>query len=884
MLFTTKKLPSFLTPPSLPRHPGGNARRHQRLVAAFASTTVALRTLKIVASGLICSTTFAHAATDDLQAVMPDRHFDVLDTYCLDCHDSSTEKGEVNLETLSFTLTDDIRTAEIWNKVLNAMNSGEMPPEDKKQVSAEEKTEFLRDLSEQMVLARSVLSDSGGEIALRRLNRREYANTLEALLGIRPDTSNLPDDRANAEFDTEGASLYFSSDQLEQYLGTARNALELALLAKPLRESEIIRIEPEEFYYPHYANLAAESLDRAERYYSFLGAGGTDEAAKQFGFLDAWQGNRSSGAISDRFVPLQKWLDAPENKKGAALMITIKNGFTQMKFPQLRAWQPGKYVIRVRAAAYEDDPARFRYLEFSRREDQNATRLGWRKVSAPLNDPQVIEFPIEHEPGADAAYWVQKRTHMDRGDKNLHSIYVEENGYGTPWGVWIDWVEMEGPLPEEPNPAVAKVLFEKEDAQSEEDYAREVIRRFTTQAFRGKQPEPDFVDKLVTRFQIKRAEGEDLTQALIDPLAIVLTSPSFLYMVEAASNETSEKLTGTELANRLSYFLWSEPPDEELLALGKDGKLAKPWILEKQTKRLLADSRSDRFIRSFAFQWLEMYRLGMFAFEGRDYPEFDNAARDSAGEEIYQTISTLLHEKLPLRHLLKSDFVVINDVLADYYGIEGVEGHHWRKVTVPKDSPRGGLIGSAAVAAMGSDGQRSSPVERGVWVLRKLLNDPPPPAPPNVPQLSRFEDEILSSRDLVLIHQQEPQCAQCHQKIDPIGFGMENFDAAGMWRETDVIRGRKQSVLGEFPIDPSGTLNQGRTFSSFFELRDLVADELDGFAMGLTEALISYGLGRPFGFTDHELAHKIVAQAKSSDYEIADFIHALVQSKTFQSK
>ncbi|MEM7143810.1 MAG: DUF1592 domain-containing protein [Verrucomicrobiota bacterium] len=839
--------------------------------------------MKFILSSMSCLALTLSASPAERHAVMPEKHFEVLDKYCLDCHDSSTEKGEVNLDTLSFTLTDDIQTAELWNKVLNALNSGEMPPEDKKQISPEEKTDFLRDLSEQMVLARSILSDSGGEIALRRLNRREYANTLNVLLGVRPNTSNLPDDRANAEFDTEGASLFFSSDQLENYLATARNTLELALLAKSQRPSETIRIEPEDYFYPFYANLAAERLDRAKRYYSFLGAGGTDEAAKQFGFLDAWQGDRSSGA-SDGFMQVKKWLDAPENKKGAALMVTIKDGFTQMKFPQLRSWHPGKYIIRVQAAAYEDDPVRFRYLEFSRREGQNATRLGWRKVTAPLNKPQVIEFPIEHEPGMDAAYWVQKRTHMDRGDKNLHSIYVDENGYGTPWGVWIDWVELEGPLPEEPNPAVAEILFKQDASQSEEDYAREVIRRFAVKAFRGETPETEFIDKLVKRFQTKREEGEKLTEALIDPLAIVLSSPSFLYMVEATGDSSSEELSGTELATRLSYFLWSEPPDETLLSLAKEGRLKKHWNLRKQTRRLLADPRSDRFIRSFTFQWLEMYRLGMFAFEGRDYPKFDNATRDCAGEEIYQTVSTLLHEKLPLSNLLDSDFVVLNDVLADYYEIDGVEGHHWRKVPVPEDSPRGGLIASAAVAAMGSDGQRSSPVERGVWVLRKLLNDPPPPPPPNVPQLSRFEDEILSSRDLVKIHQEEPQCAQCHQKIDPIGFGMENFDAAGIWRETDIVRGRKQKFLAEFPIDPSGSIGQDREFSNFFELREEVAEEIDAFAMGLTEALITYALGRPFGFTDHDLAQEILSHADENEYQLDEFIHALVQTKTFQSK
>ncbi|MEM0969513.1 MAG: DUF1592 domain-containing protein, partial [Verrucomicrobiota bacterium] len=820
------------------------------------------------------------------RAIMPERHFEVLDKYCLSCHDSDTEKGSVNLEVLEFNVANDIRTAEIWNKVLNAINSGEMPPENKKQLTAVEKTAFLDDLSTKIVTARKILTDSGGTITLRRLNRREYAHTVESLIGLRPDVSNLPDDRASSEYDTQGASLFFSSDQLEQYLTTAKDALELALFAKPQRASELLRIEPEEHYLPYYANLAVEKLERVQNYYSWLGAGGTDEVAKKFGFLDSWQANRAKDGFDNAFAPLHHWLQAPENQNGAAMMITIKDGFTQMKLPQLRSWQPGRYRIRVRAGAYEDDPDRFRYLELVRREGQNVTRLGWRKIHASLQKPETIEFEINHEPGVDASYWVQKRTHMDRGDKNLHSDLVKKNGYGTPWGVWVDWFEMEGPLPTEPDLTVERLLFDRPEGLSEEDYVREVLHRFAVSAFRGKKPEPEFLEKLVAAHGSGLAKGEGFERALISPIAMILSSPSFLYMIESTADEESIQLGPLELATRLSYFLWSAPPDEELLDLAEEGKLGKSWMLEKQVNRLLADPRSDRFVRSFAYQWLEMERLGMFAFAGRDFPEFDNAVRDSAGEEVYQSFTTVMKEGLPLRNLLKADYVVVNDILADYYGLEGVKGHHWRKVTLPTGSPRGGLLGSAAVMAMGSDGQRSSPVERGVWVLRHLLNTPPPPAPPNVPQLSRLEGEVLSARALQRAHQEEPQCAQCHRKIDPIGYGLENFDAAGAWRDVEFVSvgSRRSSQAEEFSIDPRGSFSDGAEFGSYFELRDLVADRIDGFASGLAEALISYGLGRPYGFTDHDLAQELLRKGKQEDYTITAFIHALVQSEPFQSK
>ena len=273
------------------------------------------------------------------------------------------------------------------------------------------------------------------------------------------------------------------------------------------------------------------------------------------------------------------------------------------------------------------------------------------------------------------------------------------------------------------------------------------------------------------------------------------------------------------------------------------------------------------------------------SFDARLYPTFDNAVRESAREEVYQLFHSMLTGRQPLRTLLKSDFVVVNDLLADYYNFDGVEGHEFREVQLPTDSPRGGLLSTVAVLAMGSDGIRTSPVERGAWVLRHLLNDPPPPAPPNVPQLSRLAGEVLPARKLQQAHQEQPQCAQCHRKIDPIGYGLENFDAAGKWRTMEsVLTEKRKQQTQDFPIDPSSKLPNGRSFSAYSGLRDAVADQVDQFARGLAEAIIDYGLGRPYGFTDDELANQILEQAKSSDYQLSLFIHGLVQSEQFRRK
>ena len=231
----------------------------------------------------------------------------------------------------------------------------------------------------------------------------------------------------------------------------------------------------------------------------------------------------------------------------------------------------------------------------------------------------------------------------------------------------------------------------------------------------------------------------------------------------------------------------------------------------------------------------------------------------------------------------------VNGLLATYYGIEGVTGDEFRKIKLPADSPRGGLLGMAAIHAMGSDGVVSSPVERGAWVLRHLLNDPPPPAPPNVPQISRLEGQILTTRERLVSHQEEAQCASCHRKIDPIGFGLENFNAAGKWRTEDSYqmrdrRGRGVGKRKTWTIDASGAFHKGPAFNDYHELRDLIADREEDFARGFTEHLIEYALGRPFGFTDEDLANEIVSSARSKKFAVSEFIYALVQSTSFQSK
>ncbi|MEI8371182.1 MAG: DUF1592 domain-containing protein, partial [Planctomycetia bacterium] len=305
-------------------------------------------------------------------------------------------------------------------------------------------------------------------------------------------------------------------------------------------------------------------------------------------------------------------------------------------------------------------------------------------------------------------------------------------------GLWVDWIEWEGPFVQQWPPRSTGLVLGSVDpaANPGEPEARQVIERFAERAFRGRHVPPAFVDKLVGQYVERRAAGEPFITAIKTPLSLVLSSPGFLYILEPQEGEPDAgkerkpaALDDVEFANRLAYFLWASPPDSRLSSFVGSGMLRDKQKLPAEIDRMLADEKMMRFISGFTHQWLHMKRLDFFQFNYRLYPTFDGSAKESARREVFETVRTLLTEDLPLGTLLSSDFVVVNDVLADHYDIPGVRGAEFRKVAVPAGTPRGGLLGMAAILAMGSDGERSSAVERGAWVLRKLLHDPPPPAP-----------------------------------------------------------------------------------------------------------------------------------------------------------
>ena len=1106
----------------------------------------------------LCLCASARAVTPT--AELPEKHYDFLEKYCMDCHDADTTKGKVNLEDLSFRITT-LETAELWQKVLNTLNSGEMPPEKKKQPGNDEKADFLDSLANTMVLARASLSDTGGKITMRRLNRREYQNTIEDLVGVKLDVGSLPSDGGGGTFDTVGASQFISSDQFEQYLKLGRSAIDewFERQAAVGRESKIFRVEPEntvnvqsrknmksqEETQERYLLWKAEVdkvaklpenaavLDQIKKKYKITDLTNSVRLyqnvnllkgapnAKKFGFRDSNQASFSfQGGYGRTHAYMKHYLELPHSDRGTYLKLVWAIQRIDV-LPKPKNVPPGTYTLRIRAGTVEgSDPSRH-FIEIGHPQRVNQVPAGFSslpiaslQVTGTVENPEIIETTVEIGADTPREFGIQERQPKNKKSiRDAYNRYKRENGYGTPPAIWVDWIELEGPHsgskvlkqrreveehanakvggayigyfkggheqakvfletgkpqkgiadereakfrirrferegptyrryledpltktgslltifnpyreeyialpPEQPsgwkktkhvvetlpagdyklrfrigavkgtpkerhfvdvgyvpakdqfihgvtfqvngstdNPQVMEVPITltkdgprkfalrekrnfKEDVHlynksidetgfspppalwidwvewegplgnstdsSKKDWwissdqitdesqrARQILSGFANKAFRGAQAETDFLNRLVAIFQNRRKAGDPFDVAIRTPLSVILASPGFLYLSEPGEENNRRTLSDRELAVRLAYFLWSSPPDQELLELAARNELQKPAILRQQVNRLIADSRSDEFVSGFLHQWLDMERLDFFQFDVTLHREFDESTRSATRQEVYQSFTHLFrgNEGGRLGKLLKSDYVMINGLLANYYGIEGVQGDQFRKVKLPAESPRGGLLGMAAIHAMGSDGVESSPVERGAWVLRHLLNNPPPPAPANVPQLSRLADKPLTTRERLVAHQEEAQCASCHRKIDPIGFGLENFDAAGKWRTQDQHRKKSKNgkswVKGKsWDIDASGAFHNGAEFGDYHELRNLIAAREGDFAHGMTEHLIEYALGRPFGFTDQDLVNEVVSTAKDKDFAISEFIHALVQSKPFRMK
>ncbi len=798
-----------------------------------------------------------------------------LEQHCISCHGPDKQKARVRFDTADWDIaTND--EAQRWQDVLDVLNAGEMPPEDEPQPTTAELSSALDTLTKSLLDARRRLTDTGGEIKMRKLNRREYANTIRDLFGLRVWPFDIPEDNETELFDTEGQSQFFTSKDLDAYLDLGRKVGSEALHwhAQPRVSARVKRQDLGPITLNNRKRTIAENEAKMEKIRQKVGW-------KELGFMD--RGDMQIFVNHD-------WISTQIPKRYVQLP-KVKQGRYMIGDPYLRfvpEYDPrGHFMFRVHggiAAPHASEARKHMVIRDVRRNYQGSI-----KILGTLDKPQTVEFYVPPIPLGETRTLIVLREYDSYNEyhylRNQVQHAEDPNQLERPWApIWLDWMEAEGPfypeqrsifeeiiLPAGPTPPAEGLLITDSTAAA-------FIEKFTFHAYRRTQPEPAFLTGVHQIYTTHRAEGMSEHEAMAEVIAIILASPKFLFIHRdgADSDQKRPLLTSRELAVRLAFFLWSRPPDEELYA----ADLSQEGIISQQIDRMLADPRSEAFRDGFAAQWAEMDRYDAITVDEKEYPLFKDSLRASARKEPAAFLGTLIDENLPARNLIDSDFVTIDPLLAQHYGLDGTDlkSSEFTKVKLPPNSPRGGLMTQAAFLTTGSNGERSSPVIRGALVMEKLLRDKPAPPPPNVPELGSGDGVPRSNREMVQMHQEQAVCASCHKKMDVIGFGLENFDTIGRWRDTELV-GDKQVA-----INPGGTLPGGAKFDSIQSLKATLLQHEDALARELMESMFAYGLGRSIEFSDAPEIERLLGLIKDDGYPIRRMIREVALSPLFRKR
>ncbi|MEM7012375.1 MAG: DUF1592 domain-containing protein, partial [Verrucomicrobiota bacterium] len=534
----------------------------------------------------------------------------------------------------------------------------------------------------------------------------------------------------------------------------------------------------------------------------------------------------------------------------------------------------GDYRVRIRAKGEVFPGAPLSRTIWMRLIESKKTAQPLYMVDVPLGEFRVFETDLRVERGM--GLWLELAERIDRGGSTPAKP-------GDP-NLTIDYIEFEGPVIDDSG---FVRLFEDWDGAPSPEAARTVLGRFMERAYR-RPVEPEKVRRVATL--VDTSSSEAFQESMKTALRYVLSSPGFLYLIEPKSAEdTRQPLTQFELASRLSYFLWSTMPDQQLLDLAAAGKLAEPETLTQEIERMLADERADSFVHRFVNQWLELEKLEPLMPDGRLYPGYDSYLVQCLEREPKHFFREILENDLSVLNFLDSDFAMLNERLAQHYGIDGVSGGEFQRVALDQNRTRGGLLGHGAVLTLTSNGTRTSPVIRGVWVLENLLASPPTPPPPNVGQLEDVPDiegqDKLSVRQLLEKHREIASCASCHRKIDPYGLALENYDAVGAWRthEMDYDHGIR-GLVETREIVVSDRLPRGGEFHDLASFKaQLLADE-DRFLRCLAEKTLTYALGRTLEFSDEAVLDELVAEMRANDLTLRSLIQAIVHHEVFLTK
>jgi hypothetical protein len=847
-----------------------------------------------------------------------------LAKYCGKCHAGGKLEGEFSVEAAKLVndFSDPAAKAR-WNEVVNVLNSHEMPPEDARQPKPEETAAFVDWITAQAV--RAELSNRERGVVLRRLNRAEYRNTIRDLLSLDFDVSGFPQDPPAGGFDNNGGALSLSPLHIEMYVAAAQQILDRALVEGDKPDSIKWRFDPK-------VGPADRVRLRIDARNNPLVNGNNNQEEGDWVVVHHNSWDKGVGARDFRVPTAGDYIIrarlAGRVPKRAEVVAAAEVGLARRRDEQDASNPKGKKWTQE---AYARD---LRHFETDRMYDYGPPRA---KLVLQLGpQPKTIaEFDVTA--GPDKGEIVEFRTRFSTETAGigfeyaysiprvLENFWMQTHDKFARPELMIDWFEVEGPVYESwPPPAHRAILGEGPNTnEGEPAYARRVVERFMERAFRRPVAKEEVDAKLKLYTAVRREKP--FVEAIKVPLVATLASPHFLFLVETAdsapvsastkpapsksssgslkaagsktakpsspsvdsnSAHAARSLGGHELASRLSYFLWSAPPDDELLELAKSGKLTDSTVRETQVDRMLKHPKSDALVVNFVGQWLNLRDVGANPPAEDLYPQYDRHLETSMVRESEGYFREFLDHDLDARHMIRSDFVTINERLARYYGIPDVRGDEIRRVPVPEGVLRGGIVTQASILTITSNGTRTSPVKRGTWVLKTLLGIdsglPVANAGEIAPKVPGIDKATVRKR--LEIHRELPQCARCHNKIDPLGFALENYNAAGEYRLREGF-GYKGRVERDDPlIDASSKMPDGEAIDGVAGLQAAMLRKDDLFLTALASKLMTYACGRELGLADQPAVKQAVARMRKDKHTLRALVKAIVVSEPFSMK
>jgi hypothetical protein len=743
-------------------------------------------------------------------------------------------------------LGDVAANAEAVEKVIVKLRAESMPPGGRPRPDRATYRDFAAWLEHEVDAGAQENRHPGRPATFHRLNRAEYGNAIRDLLALDIDVAAvLPADNTYEHgFDNNGDLLSVSPDLLSRYLSAARKISRLAVGILPDRATvESYRIHPNFFQ--------------------------DDRASDDLPF-----GTRGGLAIRHNFPADGEYVVRVRLHRNFSDYII---GFSRPHLLDIRL--DGASVKQVSAGGESD--GRMAPLSFS---GNIAGSPDWETYMNGGDAGLEARFSTKAGPRLVGVSFLRKIIEDDgvlQPRQRGYGLFVDEFYDSL---ARIDQISIAGPygvLAAGDTPSRREIFACRPDsAAAERDCAAQIMTKLARNAFRRPVTDAD-IEPLLGFFETGRDEGGTFDSGIQFALERVLVDPEFLYRVEqdpsGLAPGTPYRLSDLELASRLSFFLWSSIPDAELLALASEGRLTDPTVLEEQALRMFRDPRSKALVDNFASQWLRLRNLEGQARESVEYPDFDENLRHAFRRETEMFVESTLREDRSVLDLLNANYTFVNERLARHYGIPNVYGSHFRRVTLPPDHPRGGLLGQGALLTVTSHPNRTSPVLRGKWLLESILGAPPPEPPANVPGLpDRGEGgRPASVRERLELHRRNPVCASCHAAIDPLGFGLENFDAIGAWRDV--------AEAGS-PVDASGTMPSGTVFSGPSGLQGVLLERRAAFAQTVVEKLLAYAVGRGLTYTDQPMVRKVTTSAADDDYQWSSLILGIVNSEAFQMR